>query len=214
MHGQDGFFTYDAACGILLLAAYFGVVAVFSKNKLSFLLLLIGILTCHWFGLSRSGYFGKLLGYSEVIFVLGIFLVAKRPISIRGVAILALFSASTASAHFGLATALFLGSIGGIFLLLRIIYADEANNKFYQNLEDISLLLLLIGISITTLGILSLPKNFNFILMYVVSTPWSKLIGEALDVGTLHVSTLFLHVVSLGTLLFFAIRKKMLFQWH
>src|ERR1041385_8756395 len=49
LRGESGMFAYDNATAVVLLAGYVAIAAVLARSPRGFALLLVGLLTCHWF---------------------------------------------------------------------------------------------------------------------------------------------------------------------
>ena len=158
--GESGMFAYDLAAALVLAATVLAVTAVFARSPWTVLGLAAGLLTCHWFDYGRMGFFGKALGYPSTIMVVGLFLAAAaqpmRPWMLPGLAAL---TAGAALMHSGLATALFVGLIGGTFLVVRALQAwraasGQAGRDFSEGAAS---LLWLAGIALLSSGILARP---------------------------------------------------------
>ncbi len=109
--GLPGLFAYDAGCTVVFAAAVLGVACVFSRTPRTLVLLSVGLTICAWFDLGRSGYFGKLAGYSATLFVIGILLTdGKRDVKFVAAAMLVTIGAATL--HSAFATALLIGAVG------------------------------------------------------------------------------------------------------
>lgn len=63
IRGLSGTFSYDLASAVVLTTVMLGIAGVFARSRLSLILLLLGLLTSHWYDYSRTGYFAKILGF-------------------------------------------------------------------------------------------------------------------------------------------------------
>jgi len=113
--GSSGLFAYDAACAVLFAAAVLGVACVFSRSPRTLVLLSVGLATCAWFDLGRSGYLGKLAGYPATLFVLGILLTNVNR-DVKFVAAAVVLTAGAGTLHSAFPTALFIGVIGCTYI--------------------------------------------------------------------------------------------------
>lgn len=156
LHGRDSMFTYNSACGVILAASYLGISAIFTRYNKVFLLLLIGLLTTIWYDYSISGFFGKILAYPSIFFIVGIFLTSKRPMNIRMIAVLAVLTASCAIMHFAISIAIFITIPCGLWILFSILFAKTNNEKYFSanRLDDLAVLALLIGVAVAAGGFL------------------------------------------------------------
>src|SRR5688572_2923061 len=80
IRGFSGAFAYDPASAVVLTVSILGVAALFSRGRISLLLLVAGLLSSHWFDYTRSGFFGKALGYPAAFYVAGLFMLAPAPL--------------------------------------------------------------------------------------------------------------------------------------
>ena len=158
--GESGMFAYDLAVALILVATVLAVAAVFARSRLTMFGLTAGLLTCHWFDYGQMGFFGKVLGYPSAFLVAGLFLVAATgPIRPGMMAGLAVLMAGTAVMHSGLATALFVGLIGGSFLAVRALLArrEALRPAGRELMEGAAALALLVGIAVLSSGTLARP---------------------------------------------------------
>lgn len=125
VRGIPATFAYDAACAITLSAAALGVAALFARSRLSLCLLVLGLLTCHWYDYGRAGYLGRLLGYPSAGLVIGMLLATKAPLHPRALIPILLVAAGAASVYVADATVLFIGVIGGTFVLASLVLCRE-----------------------------------------------------------------------------------------
>jgi hypothetical protein len=156
LRGESGMFAYDNATALVLLAGYLGIAAVMARSPRSFALLLAGLLTCHWFEYSRSGYFGKTLGYPAALFVVGLFLAARQRLEREHITILAALTCGAAVVFPGTVTALFLVILGGTFLAFRLLLERQELGAIK---EESLVLALLVGVAVASSGLLSRPSH-------------------------------------------------------
>jgi hypothetical protein len=159
IRGVSGTFSYDVACAVCLVAALLAVAGVFARSWNSLVLLLLGLLVCHWYEDSRLGYLGKLLAYPAGLFVAGLFMALPRRITVESILVLALLASSAAIMHSGTATALFLITIGGPYLLARIILIPRGQRRteLESSWHASVILALLVGTAIMTSGLPARP---------------------------------------------------------
>jgi hypothetical protein len=156
LRGESGMFAYDNATAVVLLAGYVAIAAVLARSPRGFALLLVGLLTCHWFEYSRSGYFGKTLGYPSALFVAGLFLAARKELAREHITILAALTCGAAVVFPGTVTALFLVVLGGTFLAFRLLFEP----RDLAAVKDEGLVLaLLVGVAVASSGLLSRPSH-------------------------------------------------------
>jgi hypothetical protein len=154
LRGESGMFAYDNATAVVLVAGYLGIAAVMARSPRGYALLLVGLLTCHWFEYSRSGYFGKTLGYPSALFVVGLFLAARQALARQHITILAALACGAAVVFPGTVTALFLVVLGGTFLAARLVL--DRNEPGAVKDEGL-VLALLVGVAAASSGLLSRP---------------------------------------------------------
>src|ERR1043165_7783373 len=164
LRGQSGTFAYDNAGAIALMAGALGGSAVFARSKRTFLVLLAGLLTACWFDYSRSGFFGKVLGYPAAFAVAGLFFASRRRLTPLVVLSLGAVTAAAALVYPGRVTALFLLVLGGSFLALHVFHTARDGNPgedaHPRDLAAVLALLILIGLA--TSGLLSRPQPSLF----------------------------------------------------
>ena len=159
LRGESGMFAYDNATALVLVAGYLGIAAVMARSPRGFALLLVGLLTCQWFEYSRSGYFGKTLGYPAALFVIGLFLAARQRLAREHITILAALTCGAAVVFPGTVTALFLVVLGGTFLAFRLVLDRNAPGA----VKDEGLVLaLLVGVAVASSGLLSRPIHTEY----------------------------------------------------
>ncbi len=167
VRGESGMFAYDNATAFILVAGALGLAAVIARSRRSFAVLLVGLLTCHWFEYSRSGYLGKALGYPSALFVVALFLVSREQLGRLHLAILAGLTCGAAIVFPGTVTIMFLVVIGGTFLASRLLVEREGVGAIT---DDSVVLVLLVGVALASSGQLSRP-NPALYPQHVVSWP-------------------------------------------
>lgn len=195
---ESGFFSFDITCAIALCAAYMGIAALFTRSRLTFTLLTLGLLTNSWLDYAGSGFLGKILGYSSFFFVLGLFLTTKRPFSLPQITVLLITVLMTSIMHFALATTCFIFVIAGLFLLFQRLTRENTLQK-----DDILLWLLMLGLSIASTGIFALPSTVKqHLLTKVFDIPLENLLIALFDVDGIFLK--FSHL-SVNTLIMMAL---------
>lgn len=175
LKNNSAMFSYDTASAIVLIISYLGLSAVFSRSFLTFSLLCLGLLTNYWFDYAQSGYLGKTLGYSSVLFVLGLFLVTKRPFSSKQIMALTTLTAMLAGMYPVVGSACFLLSIGGVFVLLNIFNKDLK--------ENFLVLCFLLGETMVATG--TLIKPIHLAGVYNETFSWQSLLPPLFDLERL-----------------------------
>jgi hypothetical protein len=176
LRGESGMFSYDGATALVLLAGYLGIAAVMARSPRGFALLLAGLPTCQWFEYSRSGYFGKTMGYPSALFVAGLFLAARQRLAREHLTILAALTCGAAVVFPGTVTALFLVVLGGTFLAFRLLLERQELGA----IKDEGLVLaLLVGVAVASSGLLSRPSHPLYP-QHAVS--WPAMLSWLLDV--------------------------------
>lgn len=125
VRGVPATFAYDATCAVTLSAAVLGIAAIFARSRLTLCLLVLGLLTCHWYDYGRAGYLGRLLGYPAAGIVIGMLLAARAPLRPATLVPILLVVAGAASVYVADATVLFVGAIGGTFVLASLALCRE-----------------------------------------------------------------------------------------
>jgi hypothetical protein len=136
LHRHSGTFSYDIACAVILIAGILGVAGAFSRSVWSCLLLMAGLLTCHWYDYGCGGYFGKLLAYPACLFVAGLFLSSDDLRSPVILCALVLLTAATALMHSGMVTAFFLGTLLFGYIACRLAF--DRGTRWAGKLEGVS----------------------------------------------------------------------------
>jgi hypothetical protein len=160
---RSGTFAYDLASAILLGAAALGVAAVFARRRLTFAVLAAGLFTSFWFDWNRGGYLGKTMAYPATILVAGLLFAwideVRRQDAAPTLFPLAALAALTAGASItfsGVACALFLAQLGGVFLIATAAFAPAAPSGRRLS-EPIVGVTMLIALAILSSGILARP---------------------------------------------------------
>src|SRR5687767_6788067 len=125
VRGVPATFAYDPTCAVTLSAAVLGVAALFARSRLTLCLLVLGLLTCHWYDYGRAGYLGRVLGYPAAGTVIGMLLAAGAPLRPVMLVPIVLVAAGAASVYVADATVLFVGAIGGTFVLASLALCRE-----------------------------------------------------------------------------------------
>lgn len=167
LFGQSSTFSYDIACGIILLTSYLGISTLYSRTPKILVLLLLSFFTSFWFVLSRTGYFGKIMGFPSIIFILGFYFLqqdhddATKENKFCFIVTLALTFAA-AMVYPGFVLAAFLIIVGGLFLVFKSIDIGRNLNhiKLIKLRDDAGLLFVMILIAFAAPGLLSVPRYF------------------------------------------------------
>lgn len=180
LRGMSGMFSYGSACAIVLMAGYLGVTGIYARTPKVFAVLMIGLLSCAWINYAGSGFFGKILAYPSILFILGLFILPKLLSPIK-IALLAMLTASVAIMYPGVAVAVFLAIVGGLCILSRFIGMIflRSQDLLRDIMDRFVILLLLMGIAVVAMGTLSRP-------MMPLSPPipetiWQELLPYVLD---------------------------------
>lgn len=197
LNGKHTLFTYDLACTVVFGAGCFAVSGVFSRSKVSLILLLIGLSTSFWFVYSRSGYFAKLLSYPGLILIIALFIQASISNNMRKLFTLFLVTFGVSVSYPGIVSAMLLFLTLGFYLFIEL---DKKNlhNKFF-------LLLILLILCVATNGVLSLPKPFDIFHGQPFNLPWWNILARVSEVGFLspnqiHFSLILLTIASVSIL--------------
>lgn len=184
LHGYSGTFSYDIACAVVLIAGFLAVSAVFARSPLTFALIFLGLLTTHWIDYSRSGYFGKILGYPSALLCVGLFFNMIRPFVPVALAVLVGLSAATTTMHSGLSTILFLVTLVGTYLVIHFVNdrLKQRHVSLFRLKDDFAVLILLVGVAIASMGILARP---NYTGVAYLEATWYSLLPRLFDLETL-----------------------------
>lgn len=164
LFGHPGIFSCNFNCAVILLAGFFAVSSVFSKSKLTWVLLLVGLLLSVWYDLGMSGYFGKIFAYPSIIFIVGLFII-KRTFSAAQAVILALLVSAVTLSYNAIPIVLILTFTTGLFVVF-----NSLQWLFHRNKDDMCIardlvlvFILLVCISCAVGGYLMFPKTLVLI---------------------------------------------------
>ncbi len=163
-------FAYDPACAIALSVSIIGIAAIFCETWVGIAILSIGLLGCHWIEFGHSGYFGKMLAYPSILFIIGLFV---RSGVNRLVFPLVLLAASSGILLSGFVTGAF------IFLFCGLIVLNEFRLKGRIDWKSANTLLTLVFVAIAADGLFVHPSNRGFPQNYL---DYIDLAGRALDI--------------------------------
>ena len=173
-------FVYDVACATILAAGILAVAGAFARSPRSLLVLIAGLLACHWLDYSRTGYFGKLLSYPSALMLVGFLVSLPGSASPVALCFLGALAGAAALMHPSVLTALFLCVGIGPYLLARLALArsDLAEMSLRQTGNLAAIGGLLIGIIVVASGLLARPLT--------VAPPdwgvgWNFVLPRALD---------------------------------
>lgn len=217
----SGMFAYDFACTIVLSVSILAIPAIFARSRLAFSLLMMGLLASSWIVYGRSGYFGKLMAYPSLIFILGLFYIAPRPFNIKIIVILSGLICAITTVHSFLSVLLVFGFFGICFILTQTLFLLISKNRKTINVDDILLFCLIIGLIIATTGMLVVPNTYGLIVPhFLYQFNWYKLlpalfelkhpaISFVKDLNLFQFFCLFLIMIFIGWyFLFIGIKKK------
>ena len=155
----SGAFSYDIGCAIVLAAGILGVTGAFARGRLSLLVLLAALLTCHWFDYGRCGYFAKLIAYPAALLIIGLFFALPTVPSLLAGCCLGALTVATAISHAGVATALFIAVAIAPYLVARWVFERSSERgRLLRGLGyQASLCAVLIGLAIVAIGTLARP---------------------------------------------------------
>jgi hypothetical protein len=109
LRGTSSLFAYDLASAIVVAVAILGVAAVFARSPLTLILLVIGLLTAHWYDYSRTGFLAKAIGFPAAFFVAGLFMHVCAPLRPGALVALGLLAAGTFSVYWAEAPGVYVG---------------------------------------------------------------------------------------------------------
>ena len=121
VRGLPAAFAYDPACAVVLSATMIGVAALFARGRITLVLLLIGLLSSHWFDYTRSGFFAKSLGYPAGFFVAGLFMHSMAPLRPAMLIPLLLMACGASVVYWAEAPGLFIALLSVAFLAARVL---------------------------------------------------------------------------------------------
>jgi hypothetical protein len=171
VRGSSGLFAYDPSCAVVFAAAVLGTACVFSRSPRSLLLLSGGLVTCAWFDLGMSGYFGKLAGYPATLFVLGLLLTnANR--DAKFTAATAFLTVGAATLHSSLATALFLCVVGCTYVVAAgaIEFIDKRQTRI--STADVAIFGVAILAAFASSGMFGRPAIVRFDIQFPQLWSW------------------------------------------
>jgi hypothetical protein len=161
IYGKTGMFSYHFACSVVMIAVYLAVSAVFSRSVYSFFLLLIGLIISGWYDFAFQGLFGKLVGYPAILLILGLFFSTHKTISPIQFGIITIFGIAVATLYNGIAVAMVLFVILGLFVIFKVgynIYNFVTSVKIRSEIVcNTILLVLLLYIALAAACVLSRP---------------------------------------------------------
>lgn len=184
LQGYSGMFGYDSACAVVLISGFLAVSAIFARSPFTFALLIFGLFTSMWYDYSRSGYFGKILGYPASLLCVGLFFQAARPFTPIAIAILVALVSATTTMHSGLSTILFLVVLAGTFLVVHFVYTKRTYPKtnLLSMKDDFVVFISLIGVAVATMGILARPNHTG---VASLKGTWYSLLPRLFDLENL-----------------------------
>ncbi len=174
--GRSGMFSYDLACALVLAITVLGLAGVFAQNRASVAMLVLGLLSCHWFDYNRTGFFAKAIAFPSAFLVAGLFtVVGTKRLTPATISMLALLASAAALMQSGASAALFLTVIGGTYLLAGCAYAVVERrarisispglslSHQLSHIRDGGIILgLLIGTAVLSSGTLARPLSPTF----------------------------------------------------
>lgn len=162
LRGLPPMFAYDDAAAVVLTCGVLAVAGVFARRPLVLLLLLAGLFTSHWFDYSRTGYFGKLLGYPSAITLAAVAVAAfRQPLDSFRIALLGLLTMAAALTKYGMVTIVFLVVIAGGFLVARFLLEQPRRDRRLLS-EGVLVLGLMILIALSGAGTLTRLENMGY----------------------------------------------------
>jgi hypothetical protein len=161
---RSGMFAYDLACAIGLSAAVLALSGLFARNRITLLLLLLSLMTCHWFDYTRCGFFAKSIAFPASFLTVGLFFLSIRHSENRFVPlILTLLSASAGLMQSGVVTAFFLVVFAGTFILADILTSSgPLRSRVNSHWGSVLYLLALGSTTLLASGTLARPLHTEF----------------------------------------------------
>jgi hypothetical protein len=163
---QSSTFAFDNACAIVLIAGYLGVASIYSRSRIMLVVLMGALFFNYWFLLSRTGYFGKIMGYPAAFCVLGLYLRLQQQnflLSKDGFAVITVFILTFAASMVfpAIALTMLLVMVGGIFLLSKLVnyFFNKDIKKLIELRDSAGMLLIMIMISLAVTGVLAVPRE-------------------------------------------------------
>jgi hypothetical protein len=172
----DGMFSYDIACALLLSAACMGLSGLFARSKLTYMLLLLVILTSSFFSYGMSGYLGKMIGYTSILFLIGLFLVSEK-FSSWQVLFLSCLAVVCASVYPAIAIVVMFGMFYIVYGFSSFIIEKGRINLFVNSdaYQKLVLFLLILSMIIFSTGIIARSiQNIGSIRVFDVQ--WIKIL--------------------------------------
>ena len=189
---HSGMFTFDVACALVLTLTTLGVAAVFSRARSMLVLVVSGLVTCHWYDYGRCGFFSKTLSFPTSFLAAGLFIAfARCKWTLRTASMLVLLTACAAIMQSGLMTALFMFALCAPLLVAIAVYAlregsqDGAKLSLAYLRESALVLALALGVSVIATGTIARPVN------QIVPYPmgdWNYIYSRIADLEHLHYS--------------------------
>jgi hypothetical protein len=202
VRGSSGLFAYDPGCAMVFAAAVLGIAGVFSRSPRSLVLLSVGLVTCAWFDLGMSGYFGKLAGYPATLFVLGLLLTnANR--DAKFAAATTFLTVGAATLHSSLATGLFLCVVGCTYVVAASVIESIDKRQTRISTADAAIFGVAILAAFASSGIFALPAIFRLDIQFPLS--WSWIFPRVLDLQNHAVDVVVAPSLLLSILLMLAI---------
>lgn len=123
LRGLPAMFAFDPTCAAVFSAGILAVVGTYARSRFTLAILIIGLLTSHWYDFSRLGFLGRLFGFPAAFFVAGMFMVAISPLRAAPLTSILLAMSAAAVVFWAEVPTLFVGAIGGLFILARTVFA-------------------------------------------------------------------------------------------
>ncbi|OGT53791.1 MAG: hypothetical protein A3E84_02175 [Gammaproteobacteria bacterium RIFCSPHIGHO2_12_FULL_42_13] len=188
---QSGMFSYDSATTVVLISGILGVAAVFSRDKKTFFLLVIGLMISQWYPLSRSGYLGKILCYPTLFFLLGLFFATcqDKQRGFFSLSTLVIFMIAAATVYPGRGIALLFFIPAGLYCFSECLFNRKilaTNKKSIEEMASVLLILaMLILLAIGVSGSLSRPANLAVNNIPQQSVHWPILWQQLFEIRTI-----------------------------
>lgn len=204
LFNESGTFSYDIACSIVLLASYFGIAAIYSRRFTIMVCIVLALLVNFWFIECKTGYFGKMLGFPAIFYILGLYFVLQNSFNENPFAFFSLLILNFAAAilYPGQVLAGLLISVGGVFLILKLMDLgwNFTRGKLIQLQANATVLIIMILSVIATSGFLSVPKGITY--NTDIPLDWVTILLHQLDIRYL-VHDAFLNWYTSSLALFF-----------
>jgi hypothetical protein len=163
--GHSAMFAYDLTLTLVVVASMLAVAGTYARSMRTLWLLTAGLLVCHWFDYSRSGYLGKCLGYPSVLLVAGLYLrTAGRSMRVPELVGLVALAAAGSLMHSGLPLALLVGLVGVVHLCGVVWFGRREGGRFdFTGTRDQALgLALVLAAALLTAGTLARPLSTGY----------------------------------------------------